>query len=451
MYFTRTPQQDHNLLLREIFLMISDFLDLEHNTVFAGVCIAWNSATLSKRRDGFGFASLKPSAFAVSEKLLTWAFARGCPRTDSICAKLVTDKRYELLGWAHLQGCPWGKATYTAAASIGDLELLKKFGNGNIKYKKEICCAAVFGNHTHVLEFMFDNINFDIDWASDEDIELRTTPALTLQAAKGGNLETLRWLVEDYDFPLGVMDCRGAADNNYMHIVKWLHKNQCPWDCGTTAGLIRNGNLAGLQWIHERECPWAPNGYTIAAIKGYLDILKWAHANDLEGFSKIVVITAAVKGGHPDILRWVDGLEGEIKWTHKPHWSSGLCGTATKNGDLTTLGWLREQGCVWGKNVCSKAAINGDLAALKWLRTNGCPWGELVCYHAAANRHYLLLKWAHRSGCSWDDLTATAIAFNDHINVLKWAHENKCPFTHETFSITKNPQINAWLLSIQIN
>jgi hypothetical protein len=83
-----------------------------------------------------------------------------------------------------------------------------------------------------------------------------------------------------------------------------------------------------------------------------------------------------------------------------------LCSTASLNGHLHVLQWLRSQDppCPWGSDTCARAARNAHLHVLQWLRSQDppCPWGD-TCDYAARNGHLHVLQWLRSQDppCPW--------------------------------------------------
>ena len=71
------------------------------------------------------------------------------------------------------------------------------------------------------------------------------------------------------------------------------------------------------------------------------------------------------------------------------------CYTASENGNLEILQWLRSQNppCFWNEETCAIAARNGHLNLLKWCKKNRCPWNKKICSSAAFGGHLEILQW----------------------------------------------------------
>ena len=101
-----------------------------------------------------------------------------------------------------------------------------------------------------------------------------------LEAAEQGCLDTLkrlhrRGLVIGEDFV-----CEAAAKGGQLEVLKWLHKVGYPWNPNTCAYAAQGGHLKILQWLRANDCPWGPVTCVWAAEYGHFELLKWARKND---------------------------------------------------------------------------------------------------------------------------------------------------------------------------
>jgi len=101
---------------------------------------------------------------------------------------------------------------------------------------------------------------------------------LMSRAAKGGHLETLKWMC-GLNWPWGKHLCEWAAEGGHVPVLKWLRENDCPWDDETCAYAALGGHLETLKWARENDCPWDDETCAAAARGGHLEVLKWARAN----------------------------------------------------------------------------------------------------------------------------------------------------------------------------
>lgn len=206
-------------------------------------------------------------------------------------------------------------------------------------------------------------------------------------AAKGNQLEMLKWMKEHkwcWD-ERGI--CAGAAEAGDIEILRWARQNNCPWDVDTTAFAARQGHLKVLQFARENGCPWNSRVCSLSAYYGHLAILKYARE-------------------------------------HNCPWGTTVCAFAAGRGNLEVLRWARKNGCPWDSSVCRHAAYNGHLSILIWAREHGCPWNSSTCAAAVFNGHTRVLQWALENGCPWTPNIFTASATRGHHEIIQWAQEN---------------------------
>ena len=70
-----------------------------------------------------------------------------------------------------------------------------------------------------------------------------------------------------------------AAKGGHLDVLKYAHKNRCPWDERTCISAAGGGHLKVLKYAHENGCPWNEGTSLWAAEEGHLDVLKYAREN----------------------------------------------------------------------------------------------------------------------------------------------------------------------------
>ena len=103
----------------------------------------------------------------------------------------------------------------------------------------------------------------------------------------------------------GILIMDYAAEQGYLEVVKWLHKNGCQATFRAMDYAAAKGYLEIVKWLHENRkegCTvWAMNW---SAENGHLEIIKWLHENRTEGCSSSAVEYAA-ENGHLFIVKWL--------------------------------------------------------------------------------------------------------------------------------------------------
>lgn len=93
------------------------------------------------------------------------------------------------------------------------------------------------------------------------------------QAARGGHLETLKWL-RAHGCPWNIFTCLNAAEKGHLHILKWLREQAFPWPPEASYYAGSNGHLDVLKWMREQDCPW--DIYFGIAIRKQPHVVAWA-------------------------------------------------------------------------------------------------------------------------------------------------------------------------------
>jgi hypothetical protein len=101
-------------------------------------------------------------------------------------------------------------------------------------------------------------------------------------AAQGGQLDVLKWLVEEgSNLKCDAGTFRAAALGGNVAVLKWLKKSQnCAWDQASCFAAASRGNLDALKWLRSgrKKCPWDERTCASAAYAGNLELLKWARS-----------------------------------------------------------------------------------------------------------------------------------------------------------------------------
>jgi hypothetical protein len=124
-----------------------------------------------------------------------------------------------VLQFLHADGCPWDRRVPSAAASRGDLEILR-----------------------WVIENGCSWDDYDVPDA----------------AARGGNIEMMAWVQQLSGLAYTEATMAAAAFAGRTAMCKYLHAEQCPWDEDACYPAAQHGHVDTLRWLHENGCPWAP-------------------------------------------------------------------------------------------------------------------------------------------------------------------------------------------------
>jgi hypothetical protein len=237
-------------------------------------------------------SEMTPNDIVRSIAMLEWAWynVENLSWDDDLCALVAQQGDQSKLDYV-VGRASWGTKTLTAAARIGNMEMLMNFRlhtGEDCPWREETCAAAAGGGHLEVLKY------------------LRRRPRGGGDVAPGGDV--CSW--DEYT-------CTAAAVNGHIEILKWSRKHGCPWSTETSRGASEYGNTQILEWMENQvpPCPIAiDNGepFVDSERDSLSDALSYAtrlvHARD--GASCIPITPLDVELNETD-----DGDSEEEEWS----------------------------------------------------------------------------------------------------------------------------------------
>ncbi|RLN77598.1 hypothetical protein BBJ28_00000463 [Nothophytophthora sp. Chile5] len=213
----------------------------------------------------------------------------------------------------------------------------------------------------------------------------------------------------------------GAAGNNHLDVVQWLHKNRTEGCSARAMDLAAgNGHLEMVKWLHNHRTEGCTtDAMDDAACGGHLVTVQWLHEHTTAGCTTRAMDGAARKG-HIET----------VKWLHE-HRSEGCTKAAMDNaarsGSLELVKWLqtnRTEGCTTG--AMDEAAWKGRLRVVRWLQENrseGCT--TMAMDNAAIRGEFETVLFLHATrseGCTDDAVTSTQESNMPDINAWILRH-----------------------------
>ena len=163
-------------------------------------------------------SSISTLEFALEHKSL---WRRSWDETY-FCWNVAQTNKLELLKWAREEKkCEWDEGTIIAAASQGNLEMVKYCVANECPIDEWACACAARNGHLEVLKYLREEVKapWDSDTAS--------------WAAANGHLHILEYLVERKYDQLTKYACWLAAENGHLDCLKYLHETaKAPWNSG---------------------------------------------------------------------------------------------------------------------------------------------------------------------------------------------------------------------------
>ena len=290
-------------------------------------------------------------------RFFKWAYATGLKITHGVVAAVARQGDLEALLLVQALEQPRyddnvNRIACPVAAECGHLHILKRFMK--VGKTPRDCLAkhdllpilnwAAYGGHKRVVQWILQT----------HATELKHPVPSTMQAAaRGGQLELMKWLHFDLNYPWSGSACRMAAGNGHLHVLQWLyHEARFDNVVGTTAAWDHQGS-----W--SREMIWR-----------------------------------AACGGHLNVLVWLNDTINRLGF-----WAqAGDCDEAAKIGRLDILQYAHSKGVTITEAAARNAAENGHLHILQWMRDAlGASQliSELAFPHAAQRGQLEVLKWGH--------------------------------------------------------
>lgn len=245
---------------------------------------------------------------------------------------------------------------------------------------------------------------------------------VTFSAALSGNLEMVKWAVQEQEIDWTRFSTIRAAQKGHLHILKWLEDfgfELSRYELAQHAVYHEHANI--LEWCAEVN-PYTSHVIQNAAYGGKLDLLKKIQELNPSLFADSwdMLLFNATKKGHLDIVQWV---------SDKMPLNSAVIGWATRSGQLNVLKWAREKGFPWEPRSCWKAVASGNLELLQWSLLNGCSWKEesSLINAAASSGNLEMVKWIRAQGIDWTDTTLVNAVASGNAELFDWLLENGCP------------------------
>jgi hypothetical protein len=242
-----------------------------------------------------------------------------------------------------------------------------------------------------------------------------------------------------------------CLSHNYLGILSWALKNDCPWNVMSVFEAIKNGNLLLLKWAYNNNCYFHKSTSYHAASYGKLDILAWLRENKFP--FNWGTLSAAIRKGHLDIVEWLHN--NKFPWTEDIIESA--INDAAGYGYLDMIKWLFEHNYPLNDSITYHAARGKQLELLKWLHEINCPADEDTLLVAITTGYLDMIKLVYDNGFPWSENTiknATHEAITcGHLHVIKWLHKIKClnfNYAQNIATQENQPKILKWIKNVCI-
>ena len=216
--------------------------------------------------------------------------------------------------------------------------------------------------------------------------------------------------------------CR-AAENGNLCMVQWLAgKGFRSNDSLVTKSAAKGGNIEVLKFLISLDCPMAEDVCIIAAENGHLELLKWAKLNS-NLWQDAMMFPAAAKSSREDLHQWLLEL-------HCPFMENESFPIAYELMNFKFIKFALANGStVWDDDLKYElrrtASLIGDLEVFKWAHSTACKDPRFLTSILAYGGHVHILEWrrVHEFEFCWDKSALLTACKRGHIHVLEWAFD----------------------------
>ncbi|GAM17792.1 hypothetical protein SAMD00019534_009670 [Acytostelium subglobosum LB1] len=247
-------------------------------------------------------------------------------------------------------------------------------------------------------------------------------------AASGGDMDILRYLVEELKVAVDKEALDSAAKTGNIQVFSYLlenSSNQCRCSPNVFDQLAANGDLEIIRLLHTQRSgvqTCSANALTEAASKGHLEVVKFLSMNRTEGME---LHTAAwcVAAGRIQVLEFLLAHNrADINFK-----SVEVVNNACRNGNVPLIQMLLKEGFAVDTTAMDIAAAHNRLNVVQYLhanRTEGCTTAAIDT--ASSNGHLEVVRFLNtyrKEGCTFSAMDGAAK--NGHLDVVEYLHESR--------------------------
>ena len=168
----------------------------------------------------------------------------------SFCEEVALTNKLELLKWIREEKkCKWDYKTIYAAASQGNLEMVKYYVASKCPLYEHACAYAARNGHLEVLKYLR------------EEAKARWDLFTARWAALNGHLHIFEYLIERKYDKFDGYECVWAAENDHLDCLKYLRETaKAPWSSWAVHSAHKKNQPECLQYLLDNDCP-LPSGW----------------------------------------------------------------------------------------------------------------------------------------------------------------------------------------------
>jgi hypothetical protein len=235
---------------------------------------------------------------------------------------------------------PWNAAR--SAADSGDIDMLICVRQNGLTFPRSTCARAASAGQLPALQYMLSTPVCTCEPAVTRACELCSwlVHSSLVDAAGSGNIDTVKWLQQQFGARLSGKAMSSAASGGHMPMCEYLHSQQCPWTSHACSSAAGGGYIEMLRWLREHGCPW--------------------HTQDMLIF--------AAQGGSIAVMQYLiqEGIASTAAQLTKMLLEAGL------SRRLQAAQWLRQQGAQWPTKLRNTVGFTWQGEVLAWARAEGC-------------------------------------------------------------------------------
>ena len=156
------------------------------------------------------------------------------------------------------------RSAKSTAGDSGSMEMLQFVRERDCRLDASTCTNVATRGHLPALIYLHE---IGCDWSAHRILD---------DAADSGNLDMVKWLLQQDKVDLTSSAMASAAANGHTAVCAYLLSQQCPWDSTAWYQAAYRKQHSTLQWLHSRGCPFdVPTACERAALRGHIDTIEY--------------------------------------------------------------------------------------------------------------------------------------------------------------------------------
>ncbi|ARF09627.1 ankyrin repeat protein [Indivirus ILV1] len=218
-------------------------------------------------------------------EIVKWLHQNKCKFNKYTLADAAFSKKLPLVQYLYEHGCEQNRHTIAGAIIGGNLDILKYLVSNNCEMPSPKTLAKVSGSASSIdiVEYIIGNY-FNNGYHN-------LIGMVRMRAAKNGNIKVLEW-AKLHGFPFRYC-LENAAAGGELNTIKWLLDNTSfILNVHVFANACGSGNLKLVKWLFDEKCPYNELAYINAIFHQCIDILEFLYENnfpfDREKINKVM-------------------------------------------------------------------------------------------------------------------------------------------------------------------